>query len=119
MSESPPAAQDPVAQRPLWLELAFAGIAGALFFSAFLVLPLAGTLALPLAAVPMVRVAHRRGRVAAAAAAAIASGLVLLMTASAAPLTSGASGAVFALAITALPSFFAGSIRRGVDPSLA
>jgi hypothetical protein len=119
MSDSPPAAQAPAAQRPLWLELVFAGIAGALFFSAFLVLPLAGTLALPLAAVPIVRVAHRRGRPAAAAAAASSAGLVLLITASTGPLSSGASGAVLALAITALPSFFAGSVRRGVDPSLA
>ncbi len=119
MSDSPPAAQAPAAQRPLWLELVFAGIAGALFFSTFLVLPLAGTLALPLAAVPIVRVAHRRGRAAAAAASAIAAGLVLLISASTGPLSSGASGAVFALAIAALPAFFAGSVRRGVDPSLA
>ncbi len=119
MSDSPPAEQAPAAQRPLWLELVFAGIAGALFFSAFLFLPLAGTLALPLAAVPIVRVAHRQGRGAAAAAAAIAAALVLLISASAGPVSSGASGAVFALAITALPSFFAGSVRRGVNPSLA
>ena len=118
MSDSPPAAETPAAQRPLWLELVFAGIAGALFFSAFLFLPLAGTLALPLAAVPIVRVAHRRGRGVAAAASAIAATLVLLISASAGPLSSGASGAVFALAITVLPSFFAGSVRRGVDPSL-
>src|SRR5713101_4087858 len=43
------------------LDVLAAGAAAALFFAGFLVLPIAGPLALPFAAVPIVRLAHRRG----------------------------------------------------------
>jgi len=101
------------------LDVLAAGAAAALFFAGFLVLPVAGPLALPFAAVPIVRLAHRRGPGAAFAASAITSGFVLLLTLAASPLSSGTSGALFAAAITALPAFFVGSVRRGVDFSLA
>src|SRR5262249_5711717 len=117
MPESPLPADLAPATRPLLLEVLLAGVSGALFFAAFLLLPVAGALALPLAAVPIVRVAHRRGAAPAFGASLVAAVLVFLIAAGLGA-GSGVTGALFALAITGLPAFFASSVRRGVNPSL-
>jgi len=117
MPESPLPADLAPATRPLLLEVLLAGVSAALFFAAFLLLPVAGALALPLAAVPIVRVAHRRGAAPAFGASLVAAVLVFLIAAGLGA-GSGVTGALFALAITGLPAFFASSVRRGVNPSL-
>jgi hypothetical protein len=94
-----------------------AGAMAALFFCVFLLLPRAGPFAFPFAGVPVTRLAHRRGTGAALLGSAIAAGLVLLAAGSSGPLSSGLGAGLFAAAVTALPSFFAASVRRGVDPS--
>jgi hypothetical protein len=100
-------------------EIPLAASLSALFFVLFLSLPLAGAAGLPLASVPLVRVAHRRGLPSGLLAAAIACAILFGVA-----LASGSvSGAValggLAFAATALPVVFAGRTRRGADPSLA
>lgn len=104
-------------RRSVAAEILVAGAAAVFFLVAFLLVPLLGTVALPLAAVPAVRLAHRRGG--AAAAVACGAGAALIMGVGAA--TGGSAIALAALAggITLLPALFAAAVRRGVPPSRA
>lgn len=99
-------------------EIALAAAFSAVAFGLFLVLPLVGSIGLPLAGVPMVRLAHRRG----AAAAFVASGLAGAIVASVA-LASGESGGwargAFAAGVGFLPALFASFARGRMDPSRA
>ena len=100
-------------------EILLAALATAFLFASFLVLPLAGSLALPLVAVPSVRLTHRRGLPAGLAAACLAvAGLAALSLATA----GGSEAAMLAFvgaAVTALPAAAAAAVRRGLRPSLA
>jgi hypothetical protein len=101
------------------LEIFSTGASAALFFAVFLVLPIAGLLALPLAMATIVRLAHRRGTVAALAASGIVGALILLLGRVTDGYGAAFSGAVFAATLTGLPALFAGSVHRGADPSHA
>ncbi|HEX9305812.1 MAG TPA: DUF2232 domain-containing protein [Thermoanaerobaculia bacterium] len=100
-------------------EIALAAGLSALAFALFLALPLVGAIGLPLAGIPPVRLAHRRGAVAALVASALAGALV----AAVALATAGGSEAwmrgALAAGTAALPAVFASVSRRMGRPSLA
>ena len=100
------------------LEIAFAAGFSAISFALFLILPLLGAIGLPLAAVPTVRLAHRRGGVAALLASALAGALVGGV-AIAAGEPGGWSRGVIAAGTAALPAVFAAFARRSGMPSRA
>jgi hypothetical protein len=98
-------------------ELAAAAAAAALAFAAVFLVPFVGVLGIPLAAIPLVRLAIRRGLVkgliGCATAVAIVSGLAWA--------TAGLGDAVamgfLAAGVTVLPVGSVGFLRAGVDPS--
>ncbi|MDQ5873632.1 MAG: YybS family protein [Acidobacteriota bacterium] len=100
------------------LEIALAAAISSTAFGLFLALPLVGSIGLPLAGVPMVRLAHRRG----GAAAVVASGLAGALVASVL-LAAGDSGGwqrgALAAGLAVLPAIFASFARAGMDPSRA
>lgn len=100
------------------LEIALAAAFSAVAFGLFLALPLVGSIGLPLAGVPTVRLAHRRGGVAAFVAAALAGAVVAAVA-----LASGDGGGwargAFASGVAFLPALFATIVRKGVDSSRA
>jgi hypothetical protein len=106
----------PVARNE-FLEIVSAGSAAALFFSAFLVLPIAGPIALPFAAVPIVRTAHRRGAIRGMLTAGFATLLLFLLVWATGSLREGLGFAVFAGAWSLLPALGVGVVRHGADPS--
>lgn len=107
----------PIAGRPA-LEIAAAAILSALSFSLFLLLPLAGAIGLPLAGIPPVRLAHRRGLPAALLAAALA-GAFLAAAGMAASDPAALSRGAIAAGTAGLPAAFASLGRRMADPSRA
>jgi len=114
-SSSPPA--EPSAQPVSRHEIALAALAAsAAFFAAFL-LPLVGVVGVPLAAVPLVRLAHRQGLAPAFAACGILAGIMLGLGWAGGGLGSGVGLALAAIAITALPIASVGFLRAGADPS--
>lgn len=76
-----------------------------------------GALGLPLAAVPVVRLTHRRGLWQGLLASALGTGVIFALGAAAGPRAFAL--ATLALGVTALPTFFAAAARSGVDPSRA
>jgi drug/metabolite transporter (DMT)-like permease len=112
--DNPPASGGP---RPF--EAAFAGLSSALLFGLFLVLPVAGSVALAFAAVPLVRHAHRRGLAGALAGCLLAAGVLAGLGLAMGGLTSAISSAAVAFASTALPVLAAAAVRRGMRPSKA
>jgi hypothetical protein len=111
---------EPAADYPhrVALEIAFAAGFSALAFALFLVLPLVGAVGLPLAAVPTVRIAHRRGASAALVASSLAGALVAGVAIAAGESGGWSRGALCAIA-AALPAFFASVGRRTGNPSRA
>ncbi|HEU5250139.1 MAG TPA: DUF2232 domain-containing protein [Thermoanaerobaculia bacterium] len=111
--EAEHSAQSAAADQPhrAAFEIAFAAGFSALSFALFLILPLVGALGLPLAAVPTVRLTHRRGvhtaLIASALAGAFVSGVSL-----AAGDPGGWSRGALAAGAAALPATFAGLARR-------
>ena len=99
------------------LEVALAGLLGAIFLAGFLALPLLGAVGLPLAAVPLVRLAHRAGAWSGLWAAVLAAGLVGCLGLAAGGPAGGASGAACALLLGILPVLATGLVRRGRNPS--
>lgn len=101
------------------LETLFAGLSAALLFSFFLLIPVAGSIALAFAAVPLVRVTHRRGLIAGLAGSLLV-GFVLAAVglAMGGPSQAVASAIVASLA-TALPVLAAGAVRSGLSSSKA
>ena len=97
-------------------EILVAGFATALLFGTFLVLPIVGTVTLPLLPVPAVRLTFRRGAGAGLSAAFIASSLLLGLGLA----TGGAAAAIgvvfFAGMVTALPALAAAAVCRGTAP---
>ena len=100
------------------LEIAFAAGFSALAFALFLVLPLVGALGLPLAGVPTVRLAHRRGASAALIASALAGALVAGVAMAGGDFA-GWSRGVMAAGTAALPATFAAVGRRTGNHSAA
>ena len=100
------------------LEIALAAAFSSIAFGLFLALPLVGSIGLPLAGVPMVRLAHRRGGAVALLGSALAGAVVASVS-----LSSGDSGGwtrgALAAGIAFLPAFFASLVRVGRDPSRA
>ena len=101
------------------LEAIFAGLSSALLFGLFLVLPVAGSVALAFAAVPLVRHAHRRGVAGALAGCALAAGILAGLGLAMGGLSSAVSSAAVAFVSTALPVLAAGAVRRGLRASHA
>ncbi|HEY7114021.1 MAG TPA: DUF2232 domain-containing protein [Thermoanaerobaculia bacterium] len=100
-------------------ELPLAAGISALFFAVFLALPVAGALGYPLAAVPLVRVAHRRGLWSALLAAALSAAVLFGLAAASSGWRGAAAIAATAAFLSGLPALFAGQARRGVGPSRA
>jgi len=96
-------------------ELLFAAALAVFFFAAFPLVPAMGALGLPFAAVPVVRLTHRRGL----GAGLLASGLsaVAVSGLAAAVGSDGLSLAAIAAGVTALPAAFAAFGRSGREPS--
>ena len=117
-------AQEPLpAERPrdrsAAVESVFAALSSALLFALFLLLPLAGSVALAFAGVPLVRVAHRRGLVAGLLGSALAAGLLAGIGAASGGAAEAAAGGLLALVAIGLPVLFAGFVRRGLSASAA
>ncbi len=122
MATEPASAQEvsrepPPATRPR--EIALAALLTALLFLTFLAVPLLGTLALPFAAVPAVRLTHRHGTGAGLFVCALAACLLLVLGRATGGLAEALAGAFFAAVVTAVPAFFSGAVRRGLEPSRA
>lgn len=100
-------------------ESALAGLLAAFCFAAFLILPVLGPLALPFAGVPVVRVTHRHGLAAGLVAAAVCSGILLVLGAAAGGIAEGVAGTLFSLLLTALPAAATAWGRRGGSASAA
>jgi len=101
-------------------ELPLAALAAAAVFSAFFVVPgfaVVGAVVLPLAAVPVVRLAHRQGLVAGMTACVLAAAVVLGIGWAGGGAGSGLGLAVAVLGLIALPTASVGFLRAGVDPS--
>jgi Predicted membrane protein (DUF2232) len=98
-------------------EIPLAAGLSALFFAAFLVVPIVGALGFPFAAVPLIRVTYRKGPaaglIATGLAAAILFGLVVASAGWREALNVGTAAAL----VTGLPVFFSARVRRGADPS--
>ena len=117
MSGEVPEAITATDPRRIVLEILAAAASAVLFFLAFLLIPIAGTIALPFAAVPTVRLAHRHGAGAATAASGVGAGLILGIATAIG--SQGLSLAALAGAVTLLPALLASAVRRGVPHSRA
>jgi len=100
-------------------EIPLASSLSALFFTAFLTVPLAGAAGLPLAAVPLVRVSHRGGLAAGTLAAGISAAILFGVALAAGGTSAAVAFVALAVAVMGLPVLFAGRIRSGADPSRA
>src|SRR5262245_63932054 len=85
-------------------EIPLAGVGAVAAFSIFFALPVAGAIGLPLAAVPVVRLAHRRGLINGVLACALASALVLGIGWAGGGLASGFAMAALCAGVTVLPT---------------
>ncbi len=101
------------------VEVLSAALSSALLFALFLLLPLAGAVALAFAGVPLVRVTHRRGLAAGLLGAAIAAGLLAGIGAVTAGAAEALAGGLLAAVAMALPVVCAGLVRRGITASAA
>jgi hypothetical protein len=100
-------------------ELPLAAGLSALCFAIFLALPVVGALGFPLAAVPLVRVAHRRGLWSGLLAAALSAVILFGLAAASGGWQGAAALAATAGFLSGFPTLFAGQARRGADPSRA
>jgi hypothetical protein len=98
-------------------EIPLAALAAAGSFSALFVVPVVGALGVPFAAVPVVRLAHRRGLVAAMLACALTTAIILGLGWATGGPGDGLAMAFLAAGVTALPAASVGFLRAGVDPS--
>ncbi len=98
-------------------EIPLAALIAAGSFSALFFVPVVGALGVPFAAVPIVRLAHRRGLVAAMLACALATAAVLGLGWATGGPGAGLAMAFLVAAVTALPAASVGFLRAGVDPS--
>jgi hypothetical protein len=100
-------------------EIALAAGLSALAFALFLALPLIGAIGLPLAGIPPVRVAHRKGAVAAVVAAALAGALVAAVALATGEGAEAWMRGALAAGTAVLPAAFASVSRATGRPSLA
>jgi hypothetical protein len=98
-------------------EIPLAALGAAAAFSALFVLPIVGALGLPVAAIPLVRLAHRRGLVAGLLGCALAAAVVLGLGWATGGVGSGLAMALLAAGVTLLPTASVGFLRAGVDAS--
>jgi hypothetical protein len=98
-------------------EIPLAALGAAVAFSALFVIPLFGALGVPLAAIPLVRLAHRRGLASALLACAGAVGIVLGTAWAAAGLGTAVAMAFVAAGATAIPVAGVGFLRAGAEAS--
>jgi hypothetical protein len=98
-------------------EAPLAAVAAAAAFSAVFLVPLFGVVGLPLASVPLVRLAHRQGLVAALAACAVACSLVFGLGWALGGLGAGVALAFVGAGVTTLPPASVGFLRAGAEPS--
>ena len=116
MSSSPVPAEP--ARGPMGrFEIPLAALAAAGSFAALFVVPVVGALGVPFAAVPVVRLAHRRGLVAATLACALATAIILGLGWATGGPGDGLAMAFLAAGVTALPVASVGFLRAGVAPS--
>ena len=116
MSSSPVPAES--ARGPMGrFEIPLAALAAAGSFALLFVVPVVGALGVPFAAVPVVRLAHRRGLVAAMLACALATAVILGLGWATGGPGAGIAMAFLAAAVTSLPAASVGFLRAGVDPS--
>lgn len=99
------------------MEIVAAAAISVLFFLAVLLVPVVGMLALPLAAIPTVRLGHRYGAAVAALSCAVAAGVNFGIGAALG--VSAASAAALVAGVTFLPALFAAAVRRGLPHSRA
>jgi len=100
-------------------EIALAAGLSALAFALFLALPLVGAIGLPLAGIPPVRLAHRRGAVAALMASGLAGAIVAAVALATGDGTEAWMRGALAAVTAVLPAVFASISRRTGRPSLA
>ncbi len=100
-------------------ELPLAALASAAAFSAFFLVPFGGGLGLPLAAVPLVRLAHRRGVLSGLLGCAIGAALIVGLGWATGGALTGLAMALLAAVVTVLPTATVGFLRAGIDSSRA
>jgi hypothetical protein len=116
--ETTPAEAPPKQVGGMGLEIAAAAGLSAAAFALFLAFPLVGAIGLPLAGVAPVRLAHRRGTIAAVVAAFLAGAVVAAVALAGGDGSAWARG-VLAAATASVPAIFAGIARRTGRPSTA
>lgn len=98
-------------------EIPLAALGAATAFSALFVVPVVGALGLPVAAVPLVRLAHRRGLLTGLLGCALTSAVILGLGWATGGVGSGLAMALLAVGVTVLPTATVGFLRAGVDAS--
>ncbi|HEY2797718.1 MAG TPA: DUF2232 domain-containing protein [Thermoanaerobaculia bacterium] len=98
-------------------ELPLAALTAAACFSAIFLIPLVGALGVAFAAVPTVRLAHRRGFLTGALACSLAAAVVFGVAWAIGDLAESVVMALLAEAVTLLPTAAVAFLRAGSDPS--
>jgi Predicted membrane protein (DUF2232) len=98
-------------------EIPLAALTAAASFSAIFVLPLIGGLGVLFAAVPTVRLGHRRGFLTAAVACVLAAAVVFGIAGAIGALPAAFAMALLALVVTLVPTAGVGFLRAGAEPS--
>jgi hypothetical protein len=98
-------------------EAPLAALVAAVAFSSVFLVPLFGVVGLPLASVPLVRLAHRQGLVAALAACGMACALLFGLGWALGGLGAGVALAFVGAGVTTLPPASVGFLRAGAEPS--
>ena len=98
-------------------EIPLAALLAAACLSAVFLLPLIGAFGVPMAAIPLVRLAHRRDTLAAFVGCALTAAIALGLGWAAGGWTQAIALAVLAGIVTAIPTAGVAFLRAGVDPS--
>ena len=98
-------------------EIPLAALGAAAAFSALFVLPVVGALGVPVAAIPLVRLAHRRGLLTGILGCALTAAVVLGLGWATGGPGSGLAMALLAAGVTFLPTASVGFLRAGADAS--
>jgi hypothetical protein len=98
-------------------EVPLAALGAAAAFSALFILPVLGALGLPVAAIPLVRLAHRHGLLTGLLGGALAAAVVLGLGWATGGPGSGIAMALLATGVTLVPTATVGFLRAGVDAS--
>jgi len=98
-------------------EIPLAVLTAAACFSAVFLVPILGALGVPLAAVPLVRLAHRRGFVTGVLGCGLAAAVVFGVSLAIGGLAESIAMALVAAAVSFVPTAGVGFLRAGSDPS--